>query len=679
MKTLTRRDLLQRSGLGALGLSLAGAAAPGSALAAAGPGVSDARGGFTPLNQFPRSVQEYYVRRLRETERIADARRTALRSRRDAEAYLREVRHKIQSCFGPWPEKTPLNARTTRTVPRDGYRIENVIFESRPGFPVTANLYVPTGRPLPLPAVVGTCGHSANGKAAAAYQAFAQGLARQGYVTLLFDPLGQGERMQYVTPDLKPRRGTGSAEHFYAGTQMVLTGDFLGTWMVWDGMRALDYLLTRPEVDPRHMGVTGNSGGGTQTTWLCGIEPRFTMAAPSCFVTTFRRNFENENSADPEQCPPRALALGLDHSDFLAAFAPRPLIVMGQEKDYFDARGLEEAFRRLQHLYKLLGAGQNVQLFIGPDHHGYSQLNREAMYGWFNQHTKVSTGQKEPEITVEKDETLWCTPHGQVAGLAPTTVWGATREKSQALGSRRRPLDAAALPDAIRALLKLPAETGTPEYRILRPSTDRAYPKPFAGTYAVETDPEVHAVVYRLSEERLVSRPPRSTARALLYISDRSADMELRDEALIKELIAAEPDAAVFACDVRGVGESEPAISSRRTDYFHAVHGLMYDYPTPGQRTYDVLRVINWIRAFGHREVHLAARGWGAIPATFAAVLSPDVTQVTLKHALSSYSAVAESESYTWPLSSFVPAVLQTFDLPDCYRALAARKLRLVE
>jgi dienelactone hydrolase len=526
---------------------------------------------------------------------------------------------------------------------------------------------------------VGTCGHSANGKAAAAYQAFAQGLARQGYVTLLFDPLGQGERMQYVTPDLKPRRGTGSAEHFYAGTQMVLTGDFLGTWMVWDGMRALDYLLTRPEVDPRHMGVTGNSGGGTQTTWLCGIEPRFTMAAPSCFVTTFRRNFENENSADPEQCPPRALALGLDHSDFLAAFAPRPLIVMGQEKDYFDARGLEEAFRRLQHLYKLLGAGHNVQLFIGPDHHGYSQLNREAMYGWFNQHTKVSTGQKEPEITVEKDETLWCTPHGQVAGLAPTTVWGATREKSQALGSRRRPLDAAALPDAIRALLKLPAETGTPEYRILRPSTDRAYPKPFAGTYAVETDPEVHAVVYRLSEERLVSRPPRSTARALLYISDRSADMELRDEALIKELIAAEPDAAVFACDVRGVGESEPAISSRRTDYFHAVHGLMYDYPTPGQRTYDVLRVINWIRAFGHREVHLAARGWGAIPATFAAVLSPDVTQVTLKHALSSYSAVAESESYTWPLSSFVPAVLQTFDLPDCYRALAARKLRLVE
>ena len=105
-------------------------------------------------------------------------------------------------------------------------------------------------------------------------------------------------------------------EHIYAGNQQFLVGEFFGAWRAWDGIRALDYLLTRPEVDPKHVGITGNSGGGTMTTWLCGVEPRWTMAAPSCFVTTFRRNLENELPADTEQCPPRVLALGLDHCGF---------------------------------------------------------------------------------------------------------------------------------------------------------------------------------------------------------------------------------------------------------------------------------------------------------------------------------------------------------------------------
>ena len=219
------------------------------------------------------------------------------------------------------PEKTPLNPRTTGVVERDRYVIEKVVFESRPGFLVTANLYLPKGRRGPAPGVVGTCGHSNNGKAGETYQSFAQGLARLGYVCLLFDPIGQGERLQYVGAGM-PKVGSGTGEHLYAGNQQFLVGEFVGSWRAWDGIRALDYLLTRPEVDKRHIGITGNSGGGTMTTWLCGLESRWTMAAPSCFVTTFRRNMENELPADTEQCPPRALALGLDHADFIAAMAP---------------------------------------------------------------------------------------------------------------------------------------------------------------------------------------------------------------------------------------------------------------------------------------------------------------------------------------------------------------------
>ncbi len=226
-----------------------------------------------------------------------------------------------------------------------------------------------------------------NGKAAEAYQSFAQGLARQGYVCLIYDPISQGERLQYADANLKSKIRPGVGEHLYAGNQQFLVGEFLGMWRAWDGIRALDYLLTREEVDPQHVGVTGNSGGGTMTTWLCGLERRWTMAAPSCFVTTFRRNMENELPADTEQCPPRALSLRLDHADFLAAMAPKPVIILAKERDFFDVRGAEEAYARLKRLYALLGAEENISLFVGPTYHGYSQENREAMYRWFNRAT----------------------------------------------------------------------------------------------------------------------------------------------------------------------------------------------------------------------------------------------------------------------------------------------------
>ena len=235
-------------------------------------------------------VQEYFVERVREQEAKTIQRLDALKTKADAEDYVASVQKRIRESFGPEPERTPLNARITKTTDRDTYTIENVIFESRPGFLVTANLYVPKGITKPAPGVVGTCGHSHNGKAETAYQSFSQGLARKGYVVLIYDPIGQGERVQYSGADLKSTIGVGVREHLHGGNQQFLVGENLAMWRAWDGIRALDYLLTRKEVDPNQVGVTGNSGGGTMTTWLCGVEPRWTMAAPSCFVTTFRRN-----------------------------------------------------------------------------------------------------------------------------------------------------------------------------------------------------------------------------------------------------------------------------------------------------------------------------------------------------------------------------------------------------
>ena len=640
-----------------------------------------------PLNRFPRMVQEWVVDQVHAAEARGNERRAAVKTPADAEAYVTSVQKRIRECFGPFPEKTPLNARVTSEVERDAYRIENVIFESRPGFPVTANLYVPKGRDFPLPGVVGVCGHSLNGKCAEAYQSFAQGLARMGYVVLIYDPVGQGERFQYLGEGLKSRYKGGVSEHIQAGNQQALVGEFLGSWFTWDGIRALDYLLTREEVDPQHVGITGNSGGGTQTTWLSGNETRWTMAAPACFVTTFRRNAENELPADTEQCPPNVLALDLDHSDFIAAMAPKPVVLLAKEMDFFDVRGSEEAFTRLQPIYHLLGKPENIQLHTGPTYHGYTEENREAMYRFFNSVTKVSTAQTEPELVIEKDETLWATPRGQIgADGKARTVFSFTQEMSRQFANERGAVNGGALKQAARALLKLPVVEGVPDFRILRSVGSRKYPAKGYATYAVETEPGVHALVTRLHDDQLTSRPPKEAKRAVLYVSHRSADSELRHESLVQDLLTAEPDAAFYAMDVRGIGESQPDICGKDqflrpygSDYFLAAHANMLGRPYLGQKVLDVLRVLTWLKDQGHDEIHLAGRGWGALAASFAALLNDEVKQTTLKNALTSYSAIAETEDYQWPYAQLLPNVLQRFDLPDVYRALEPKGLKQIE
>jgi cephalosporin-C deacetylase-like acetyl esterase len=681
-----RREFLQTTGLGLLSWpvvqSFFGQTSAVLATSATAP-----TAGVPALNRFPRMMQDWLVAEVRAAESRGNARREALKTKADAEAYVKSVQERIRDCFGPLPEKTPLNAKVTKTLERDGYHIENIVFESRPNFLVTGNLYLPTNQKSPVPGVIGVCGHSLNGKAAEAYQSFAQGLARQGQACFIIDPAGQGERFQYLNEKLGSRLGGGTSEHNQMGGPQALIGEFLGTWFVWDAMRALDYLLTRQEIDPKHLGVTGNSGGGTQTTWLCGMEPRFTMGAPSCFVTTFRRDAENELPQDMEQCPPRVLAHDLDHCDFLAAMAPKPVIIMAQEKDYFDARGSTETYERLKKLYTLLGKPENIQLHIGPDPHGYTQSNREAMYRFFGKVTGIPAAATEPTITVEKDADLLCTPRGQVAEAGSRTLMSFTREKADDLAAKRKHLSGEALQKAVRETLKLPALADSPpDYRILRSVGVRKYPTKAYCTYAVETEPLIHALVTRLSNEALTSRLPRGLRKAVLYISNRSADAELRSDPFVQELIAYAPDAAFFACDVRGIGDSQPDTCGANqfngrygSHYFYAAYSQMLDRPLLGQRSFDVLRVIQLLAAAGHTEIHLAGQGWGALPAALAALLSREVKQVTLKHALTSFHELAVHDDQQWPTAFMLPQVLHHFDLPDCYKALQSQKLQLIE
>lgn len=636
---------------------------------------------LVPMNRFPQMVHNWYLGQLREIHEEGNRRRDALKTKEDAEAYVKDVRAKIQDIFGQWPEKTPLKPRITGTVERDLYRIEKLVYESRPNFLVSANLYIPKGKKLPAPGIVAACGHANTAKLR--YQYVAQGLARQGYVVLVYDPISQGERSQYGR-----KKSEGFWGHMQIGCQQYLVDEFFGAWRAWDGIRALDYLLTREEVDPKHLGIVGNSGGGTMTTWLCAVEPRFTMAAPSCFLTRYLSLLENViMGSDPEQCPPRVFAEGLDELDFIAATAPDPVIMLAQEQDkYFDIRGTETAFTELKKVYKALGSEENIDLFVGPHEHKYSQETLAAQSRWFNRITGLKGEYREDEIGLEKGETLLCAPKGQVANLGSKGVPEFTKEKSTKLAKQRpSKFSQKELREVVRNSLNFDGSRvgQAPHYRIYgRHGLKRGYPKNYATVYMVETEPGIMALVYKLTDDKNAYRPSQEEKTAILYIAHESSDAELREEPLVKELMEDDPDAVMYACDVRGVGESRPAppsIPFNFYGYFYAVNGIMLDKPYVGQKTYDILRVIDWLKAHNHTKIHLVGKGFGAVPATFAAVLSDDVDKVTLKNTLTSYSDVAECADYKWPLDVFVPNVLKYYDLPDCYRALKKKKLKSIE
>jgi len=629
-------------------------------------------------------MQEYLVARVRDAEKKADARKASLRTKADALAYQADMKRKLRRIFGPLPRKTPLNATVVDTLERKHYVVEKVLFESRPNFPVTANLYLPKGYGFPQPGVVAPCGHSHNGKAEPYYQSFCQGLVSKGYVVLIYDPIGQGERLQCFGRDGDPVYGPGTREHIQLGNQQLLVDEFFGTWRVWDGIRALDYLLTRPEVDPQHVGVTGNSGGGTLTTMLVANESRFTMAAPGCYVTTLRCNAENELPADSEQMPPGLLAQGLDTDDMFAVHAPKPLILLTQEKDYFDQRGAIRCFERLKYLYRLLGAEDNVAMMTGPDQHGYARPLREAMYGFFNQACgKTGESGKEPRVNVEPDKAIEVTESGQVRERKPWTVSDATREKTRQQAQARKPLKGKGLQNELRRLLSIPAKRQTPDYRILRPIHKRGHPTNQAANFLVETEPGVLASVLMPADEFHASRPPRKGSRATLYVSHMSADEDLRADALVKKL--AGESKVFFAMDTRGIGDSRPNscgydtyLSAYGSDYFYSSFGVLFSEPIVGRRTHDVLSVMDFLEESGYTQIQLVGRGWGSLPALFAAVLDARVKKLVLKNAPLSYAEMAETQQQTWPLSSILPRVLTKLDLPDLHRFLG-KKLEMVE
>ena len=638
-----------------------------------------------PLNRFPRMMQEYLARRLEATYTANHRRVMSLRTREEVLAYQQELRDKMPRIFGEMPERTPLNVRVTGQIDREAYTIRKIIFNSRPGFPVTANLYLPRGYDGPRPAVLCLCGHSAIAKAYEAYQSFTQSLARMGYIALIFDPIGQAERLQYHNGKGGSVVGNGVREHNFMARQQLLVGEFIGTWFAWDGIRAMDVLLAQENVDPRHVAVTGNSGGGNMTAYAAALDTRSTMSAPSCWISSWYHNGVNEEPIDAEQCALNALALGVEQSDLMVVQAPEPTILITQEQDFFDQRGSLQARDRLRHIYSILGAEDALGYHVGPQPHGYWKDGREAMYAFFNHHAGVDDPGFEPELTIEDPETLQCTPTGQVGDMGARSVFEFTREKSRRLAQERGQPSGAELRRRIRMLLKLPQREGPPDYRVLRPWTKRGYARKYANQFVLLTEPRfgAQAVVTKLEDTWRTARPLRGDGPAVLYLPHLSSDQELREDSFIRSLET--QNDAFFACDYRGIGESRPVtcrpgkfLDLYGSDYHYASYALMLGECYVGWRVHDVLCTLDWMVSLGYDRVHLVARGWGAIPGALAAVLHPALERVTLINAPSSYAEMAETKMQQWPLSAMLPHVLAQLDLPDVYRELEGKQLSLV-
>lgn len=622
-------------------------------------------------HHLPNHLTERYVERMRATYAARAQRLAAIRTEADARAWQAHVRDGLNAAFGPLPPRTPLVPRVWRTDDHGAFRIDQVTFESRPGFLVSANLYLPAGAHN-VPGVLFTCGHSANGKAYALYNVTCQRLVRAGYAVLAYDPINQGERDLYSHLDTGGRltRQSPCDGHNIIGRQLHACGEWLGAWRVWDGLRALDYLAQRPEVDGAQLAVTGQSGGGTLSAYLWAMEPRFRAVASSCWTSSYLLDIENGMPADEEQYPPGWLAAGLDKIDFFTVRAGQPTLLLGQEQDFFDDRGLRAGHAELTRLNKLLGGKDSLcRVSFDTGTHAYSEANQVAMVSFFDEvFGRTSPTATTPLVALD-DAALTVTPKGDVVQAGSRPMGDLVAERARAVAAeRKRETNLAA---AVREALGVRLPAGAPHHRrLFQTSTKRAATGQQVHRFAIEAEPGRCCILRHITRGATAFRlnPP---AVATLYLPNIDAQTELDDQ----RTMAGTDD--FFALDPRGLGEGLHTLDDPRVlyghDYMAAGHAVMYGESLLGDRVSDVLAAARLLRAEGAREVRLVGRGQGGLLALLAGLLDPAIPGITVRETPESFLALATAPYTWWPAACLPHGVLARFDLPEVRAALGGR------
>ncbi|MGX5820902.1 alpha/beta hydrolase family protein [Chitinophaga lutea] len=583
-----------------------------------------------------------------------------------------QVRTALAAAVGPFPSKTPLRARITATHQKAGYRMENIVYESRPGYFVTSVLFMPDslGANRKAPAILYCSGHSNTGYRSPAYLRVMLNLVQKGFIVMAFDPPGQGERLQYLTPDgRKSRFKWPTWEHSYPGAQLFLNGQTIANDMIWDGIRAIDYLVSRPETDPQRIGVTGRSGGGTQTAYIAALDERVKAAAPENYITSFKRLYQSLGPQDAEQHFFQGIARGLDIGDLLTARAPKPTLVITTTRDIFSYQGAKETMQEVQSAFTALGSPHNIKMVTDDAAHASTKKNREALYAFFQQHLSLPGNTMDEEVSLPDTAELHVTPTGQVA----TSYQGhdlfdihlrEAEQKFAQLDALRKKSPAGALVDAAKKIsgyrapnsLPVPIETGgwpRDGYRLDKALIDGEgkYPVPY-----------------------LLFTPDRPNGKAAIWIKPNgkstSADIEL----------LARNGWTVLVPDMIGTGETGPGAFKGDSYIDSCGYNLWFAAMQTGRsitgiRAGDIVRLARLLRK-DHRAVYGIAEGDISPALLHAAAFDTAFAGVALNGPLISYRSLASTRDYR---PQFIPHAVAGsighYDLPDLAAAIATRRL----
>jgi len=563
-----------------------------------------------------------------------------------------EVRPRVLKALGlgPLPERTPLDARIVGETQCDGYRVERLIFESRPGLPVTANVYVPDG-PGPFPLVLNPLGHWPKSKWDIPPQARNHGLAKLGYITITYDPFGQGER---AVP------GNTHDEFWH----LVLTGHTNMSIMVWDTVRALDYMLTRPDVDPIRIACTGASGGGLNTLYYSVVDDRLDVALPVVYITQWEDFLSTRDAHCPCSHIP-GLAAFTDMGEMTALFAPKPQYYMNAEEDpMFLPSGVKRAEAQARPIYELFGAGDELRMHIYPGGHDYSRAMREAMYGFVAQHLRGEgdgSPVAEPAFEVFPDDSpaLRCDADGQVLKHGKTVRTLAREWAETALAALPEPgkADADDLRDDLAELLN-PPKAAEPTL------TD-------AGEFESEG---LHIRRFVLSVQEGIELPAFLAAgekdAPAVVIADAASDPQSA-----RQLLKAAHAVGLSALYVSPRGHGETTAS----EHVICTDDILLGNSILGQRALDLAQAARALRELPEADdapVGLLALGPQAgLYGLFSQALWHEFDAVAAGPMPGSYMDSFESEM---PQAAIVPNILSVADIPHV-AALAAHRPLLAQ
>ena len=667
---------------------------------------SPANAGRRSLNNYLDSVAAEYTAQRRATV-------AAIRTRAEAEARQAKVRDGLQKLIGRLPERTPLNAKVIGSTQAEGFRIEKILFDSQPGFHVTALLYLPDGKSTgqKLPAILLSPGHSAAGKASDYFSAAL--FARNGFVVLSYDPIGQGERLQYPDPQ-KPdtslaTRPTG--EHGEAGLQPSLIGDTVALYMLWDSMRGVDYLSERSEVDAKHIGAFGCSGGGAMTALAGALDSRLAAIGVACYTTSFDTLLPSLGPQDGEQSLPHFIASGFDFPDWIEAAAPRPYAVVATYSDMFPFQGARSTVieaRRFYALFDPASAGVSkadtpasvppvptgpalnpdttneippaavLQFITGPGGHGallpiYADIlrffARNLMPGSAFEPIvppPMPRGSR-PELPTQA---LLVTPTGKVATSYPNseTVFSLNQKRAaELIRTRRNPVSAKELAEAIRMTLGT-----TKTLAAQKPDAQELAIK--SGEVAIHSEPGIDLHGY-ISGSTGQGRQP----AVILLVPD-----SINGEDPIARANKAEFDRLVAAGNIVLAitpRPSPPGSEDKKSPilgsfYLLSLRAQLVSQTILGMRVDDVSRITDYLVARPDVDAsRITAIGSGhmGLVLLHAAVLDPRLKQVTVDHVLTSYESLVNTPMPVGAAEDIVPGVLLRYDIPDIVKALGTR------